>query len=658
MTTPIGLLGATILFWGSQTGLWALAAALALALEGCRLVARRWDLSLEDFNRVTDASTLVFAGLVVYAYSTRSMTLAVMSVVSWIPLCFAPVLLAQALSTRGTFSVSVLFWALRRRARQGESFAELRLGWPYFMVTLLAASAANVRTPVFFLGMFSLSSWALLALRPRASKPYLAAALLLASGALGFISQDGLHRLQGALEKTGAELLYGIVEVGADPYQTRTAIGSIGSLLQSDAIVARVRPVTGGRVPDLLRRASYNLYRSGTWHTADAGMTVLAPSGDGMTWVLAPGPLAGGESVAISFSLRRGQGLLALPPGVFRVEGLMAGSAHRGKSGTVIVDEGPGLASYRALFSSSSHAAAGPDKADLAVPETEASLMSRLASELALDPKNPADAMAKISRFFDKGFSYSTYQGAGKIGEKPLERFLLKTRSGHCEYFATATTLLLRSAGIPARYCVGWSVQEYSRLEKSYIVRQRHSHAWTLAYEGGIWRDFDTTPDTWSAVESEGTPWWSPMGDLWSWMKYQVSRWRWEPRESGPRSPWVWVGLALLLAMAARQAMQMRSRAVIAGRAGPRPASPGRDSEFYLIEKALSAKGWGRRPEETWKAWLKRLEKESGFPSKELEPLAALHERYRFDPAGIAPAERQALAEQASRFTNRLLKNR
>jgi hypothetical protein len=277
--------------------------------------------------------------------------------------------------------------------------------------------------------------------------------------------------------------------------------------------------------------------------------------------------------------------------------------------------------------------------------------MSSLARELALDPKNPADAMAKISRFFDKGFSYSTYQEAAGAGEKPLERFLLKTRSGHCEYFATATTLLLRAAGIPARYCVGWSVQEYSRLEKSYIVRQRHAHAWTLAYEGGIWRDFDTTPDTWSAVESEGTPWWGAISDLWSWMKHRFSRWRWEPRESGPRSPWVWAGLAALLAMAGWKALQMRSRTARSGLAGPRSGSPGLDSEFYQIEKALSAKGWGRLPAETWKAWLNRLETEAGFPCRELEPLAALHERYRFDPQGIVPAERQALAEQVSRFS-------
>lgn len=62
----------------------------------------------------------------------------------------------------------------------------------------------------------------------------------------------------------------------------------------------------------------------------------------------------------------------------------------------------------------------------------------------------------------------------------PLSTFLLKNRSGHCEYFATATTLLLREVGIPARYAIGFSVSEFSPLENQFIVRGRDSHAWTL----------------------------------------------------------------------------------------------------------------------------------------------------------------------------------
>src|SRR5205807_1199702 len=83
---------------------------------------------------------------------------------------------------------------------------------------------------------------------------------------------------------------------------------------------------------------------------------------------------------------------------------------------------------------------------------------------------------------------YSTWKGERPRKESALEEFLLNSRAGHCEYFATATTLLLRAAGVPARYAVGFSVQEWSRLEQRYIVRARHAHSWTLAYVNGGWR--------------------------------------------------------------------------------------------------------------------------------------------------------------------------
>ena len=92
-----------------------------------------------------------------------------------------------------------------------------------------------------------------------------------------------------------------------------------------------------------------------------------------------------------------------------------------------------------------------------------------------------------ITRHFATGFSYSL-QGAREQDELPLKRFLEISRSGHCEYFATATVLALRAVGIPARYATGYAVQEWGELEKAYVVRRRHAHAWALAYVDGAWK--------------------------------------------------------------------------------------------------------------------------------------------------------------------------
>ena len=94
----------------------------------------------------------------------------------------------------------------------------------------------------------------------------------------------------------------------------------------------------------------------------------------------------------------------------------------------------------------------------------EAAAVSQIAAELKLKQlarESPGAALAALNRFFVQNFSYTTYlEGDRRPERSALSRFLLEQRKGHCEYFAAATVLLLREAGIPARYAVGYSVQE------------------------------------------------------------------------------------------------------------------------------------------------------------------------------------------------------
>jgi hypothetical protein len=79
--------------------------------------------------------------------------------------------------------------------------------------------------------------------------------------------------------------------------------------------------------------------------------------------------------------------------------------------------------------------------------------------------------------------------------ENPLREFLTSKREGHCEYFATATTLYLRSIGIAARVVVGYRGGVYNNLIDALEVRNEHAHAWTEYWipEYG-WYPLDTTP--------------------------------------------------------------------------------------------------------------------------------------------------------------------
>lgn len=93
----------------------------------------------------------------------------------------------------------------------------------------------------------------------------------------------------------------------------------------------------------------------------------------------------------------------------------------------------------------------------------------------------------------------------------PVEDFFGNHRSGHCELFASALTLMLRQQGIPARLVVGFHGAEYNDLTGTYAVRVKHAHAWVEAYlppeectpqmmesglagTGGAWMILDATP--------------------------------------------------------------------------------------------------------------------------------------------------------------------
>ena len=69
-------------------------------------------------------------------------------------------------------------------------------------------------------------------------------------------------------------------------------------------------------------------------------------------------------------------------------------------------------------------------------------------------------------------------------GTDPIEDFVTRNPRGHCEYFASALALMLRSQNIPARVVIGFHGGDWNAEESYYDVRQLHSHAWVEAYLG------------------------------------------------------------------------------------------------------------------------------------------------------------------------------
>ena len=127
-----------------------------------------------------------------------------------------------------------------------------------------------------------------------------------------------------------------------------------------------------------------------------------------------------------------------------------------------------------------------PEKLDPRIPE--------LARKITATADNPFDKAVVLESYLRRNFGY-TLNLSGKPGADPLAQFLFVTKAGHCEYFASAMAVMLRTLGIPSREVNGFLPGEFNDLAGDYIVRASDAHSWVEAYfpDSG-WITFDPTP--------------------------------------------------------------------------------------------------------------------------------------------------------------------
>ena len=638
------LLGAVLLFWGWQTGFVVAGAAMALALEARALARWRWDLTRADFNHVSDFSAVVLVLVGVYQAVTGESTRAVTAVIQWLPLVLFPLVACQLYSVAGRVEVAVFFWSQRKRPGVTP---RVDLAPPYFALCLLSASTANARL-TFYGGLVALTAAALWHVRGRAPLWRWGLAVALAA-LLGLAGHLGLAEAQRVVERRAQALLLAWLRRDADPFRSVTSLGDIGELKLSDRIVMRVEPGPGARMPMLLRQASYTAYHAPAWLAVDEGFAAVQPESDGAIWVLRRGATTDTQ-LTMSAYLPHGRGLLALPSGAARLDDLMVVRLGRNRLGAVRVEEGLGLVSYTVRFPRHGAGDGPPTPADLRVPLRETPTITRVAIELGLAGRPPAEAIARVRAHFHGRFRYTRYLSGARPGRTALEEFLLARQAGHCEYFASATTLLLREAGIPARYAVGYAAHAWSRVEGRWVVRARDAHAWAQAWLDGAWIDVDTTPAGWVAEESGPDSAWRPLGDLWEWATFLVARWRWSERQDRLTDNLGWLLIPLVALLAWRLWARRRVGPVAAAVTGvvPTPRA-GADSEFYRVERRLIELGFGRAAGQSLRRWLESVVAAAppAVATAPLPRLLDLHYRYRFDPHGLAAGERQRLRTDA-----------
>ena len=120
--------------------------------------------------------------------------------------------------------------------------------------------------------------------------------------------------------------------------------------------------------------------------------------------------------------------------------------------------------------------------------------IASLARQVTANSKSDYDRAAAIEQYLRENFAY-TLQLPDRTPADPIANFLFERKRGHCEYFASAMALMLRTIGIPSRLVNGFRNGEYNDLTGSYIVRARNAHTWVEAFIPSVgWTSFDPTP--------------------------------------------------------------------------------------------------------------------------------------------------------------------
>ncbi len=644
------MLSSAAVFWGWQSAHWWIAVPLVALLEAPRLFALEVKLSPNHLKRIATGCLFFLTVLILVLFLRPSYEPALLQVIEWTPLIFAPFALGLLFSRTLQLDIRTLVTLPRQAALyDANSQYPVSFGYPYFALFLLAASVPNRTGPGFFIGLTLLASWALWHNRPANHTAlvwgYALLIALLGGGALSL----GLYRLQSILENASYAWLTG--ESDPDPNRAETSLGHVGKMKLSSAIILRATPgpnARNPRLPLLLMTASYNTFAFNYWKTSSGNQfREMAPektlADRPVDWLLKTSPpgISPGPSLKITTHSFSATALVALPHGAFRVQSRDFQKLEGNSVNTVQAGLNSKDYIYEVTYGPAALEDNAPSPADSALPDRDAALFRSLASRLQLPEKPPEMVLEIVKAYFAQNFTYNLWRKGNGPNRSAMEDFLQYNPSGHCEHFATASVLLLRAAGLPARYSVGYSLQERSRFGNSYLVRQRDAHAWTRVYVKGAWRDLDTTPADLSRLGPNDPSALDSFGDAWWWLVFAI-----RALNASGHPPLAYAIGALALSWSTRKLLRWKPNFRWSSLFGPKRFGPASStstqarSPFSSVEQVLLARGLAREPHESFQIWLTRIRlKLEPDASAELLNLATIHYRYRFGPP---PADSEA----------------
>ncbi len=280
--------------------------------------------------------------------------------------------------------------------------------------------------------------------------------------------------------------------------------------------------------------------------------------------------------------------------------------------------------------------------------------LRNVAQEQTKNFKNNYDKVEALQHYIAQTCKYNLKVKAAPKDKDLVHYFLFEAKEGYCTQFAASLTMLCRYAGIPARLASGFMTGELDK-DGTYIVREKHKHAWTEVFFPHIgWVPFEST-DGAEDITDRTTHSKSAQTSFIGWLFSNG----WIPPVIGL----LIIGmLGYIIYTELLPRIRPRAGFKVHGNINLAPSNQAVVQSYTLALNALNKAGLNRSDEMTAKEYLRWIQNSTYAAIPELlaslQNLTYLHERYRYGQEIAGSEEMKQASVYAEDISDIMRKNR
>ncbi|MGH9645490.1 MAG: transglutaminaseTgpA domain-containing protein, partial [Bryobacteraceae bacterium] len=264
-------------------------------------------------------------------------------------------------------------------------------------------------------------------------------------------------------------------------FSNEVTLGEIGEIKQSSTPVMHVLSQGDGFLAVRWRGAALTHFDGKRWFNLPAAEERLRP--EGRRVLLLAGPPRPGRRIEYEVRLSDIASNVLFVAGTPESLIIDVPVVSRSSSGTLHVPRlnGAGLRyAVSSLLDEETSPTAQLSAAErleaLALPPLDERI-PRLALDMTAGLGTPDERARALERRLRHDYGYTLELLPAPVAD-PLATFLFARKKGHCEYFASAMAVMLRTLGIPARVVTGFLGGVYNPMTGWQVVRASDAHSW------------------------------------------------------------------------------------------------------------------------------------------------------------------------------------